>query len=136
MQIDYEINRLFQQAVCANTNINKNKPKSLLRKAIPFIVVSAIFFAIGFVTHLFLANNTPKYSGNKISNYSRTKDVLFSKSEKKKFKDLVQKLAQKENQHPNKIHQELRNQFNYKSYHYLTKDLYEKIVIYLKERIG
>ena len=99
-------------------------------------MVSAIFFAIGFGSHFLLSYNNTKPTHNKVRNYSVKKEVLFSKAEKKNFKNLVQKLAEKENKHPNKIHQELRDRFNYKSYHYLTKDLYEKITIYLIDRIG
>ena len=136
MQIDNELNRLFQQAVYANTNTKTSKQKNFLKKVIPFVVVSAVFFATGFATHHFITDNETISSANKMRIYSANKDVLFSKSEKKKFKELVQKLAEKENKHPNKIHQELRKQFNDKSYHHLTKELYEKIIIYLKGRIG
>lgn len=131
MQIEDEINHLFQQAVYANSN----KGKSFYKKFFPFILVAALFFIMGWGTHFLVLNKKESPIFKENTSLSTQTSPIFSKKDKRTFKKLVYQVAQKEKKHPNKIHQELRERFNYKSYHYLTKQLYQQIVPYLKERL-
>lgn len=90
---------------------------------------------MGWGTHFLVLNKKESPAFKENTSLSTQTSPIFSKKDKRTFKKLVYQVAQKEKKHPNKIHQELRERFNYKSYHYLTKQLYQQIVPYLKERL-
>lgn len=51
------------------------------------------------------------------------------------IKKLVKLVADKEDKHPNKIHNELKKKLNYTSYRNISRDTYEKIKLILKIRL-
>ncbi len=128
MNIDNEINFLFQQATYANSNKKPIRYKSLFQK----LGTGIIIFIAGFVLCFSFISN-PSVSA--LNSFNSVKEEYINTYEKKAYKNIVKQISIKENRHPNSIHAELRKKFNYRSYLYLTKEQYEKIYTYLKTRL-
>lgn len=132
MSTDEEIRLLFQKANIANSNKKPFKCKKNILFAGVFTLILCSFFAVG---SLFYNNYLPSNSYPHANTKQIISDVTISKQEKRTFKKLVRKIAQKENKHTNTIHAELRSRFNYRSYRYLNQQTYIKIKRYLITRL-
>ncbi len=130
MNLDDEIKLLIQEATYANSNKKPFKLNKLFFKTFCITLLCCINLFTGiFIASYF--NFFPKNNYQKV----QISDSFFSQSDKSEFRKLVKKLAKKENKHPNAIHAELRNKFNYKSYHYLNTQTYLKAKNYLQLRL-
>ena len=130
MNIDNEIKLLFQEATYVNSNKKANR--------FPKKIVLYVFLGISLLGLTLLYLYTTPIRANFYESYCEketSSHILLSQEEKNQLKKAVWKLAKKERKHTNTIHAELRNRFNYRSYHYLNTEQYHKVKTYLQSRL-
>lgn len=127
--IDQQIQNLFQQAAYANSNKKTKNYKMITIKIATIIFI----YMLGFFTNHFLeiSFNIHKTPETKIEK----KYEKISYQDKVLFRSLVKRVAKKENKHVNSIHSELRKIFNYRSYHQLDKETFQRVCDYLRKRL-